>query len=146
MEELRRGEVMIANWHRLAKKETNTVNGDAAKVVKTGEPIEITKNAGKENESVEIKYFESDAAWFKRIRQELGSGKLALPGKRANNGSLAFDVKLKLADGSVYPTTGKMNFVSEKINPATGGFDARAQVSNADGNLRPGQFVRPGVK
>jgi type III restriction enzyme len=75
MEELRRGEVMIANWHRLAKKETNTVNGDAAKVVKTGEPVEITKNAGKENESVEIKYFESDAAWFKRIRQELGSGK-----------------------------------------------------------------------
>lgn len=75
MEEMRRGEVMIANWHRLAKKETNTVNGDSAKVVKTGEPVEIVKNAGKENESVEVKYFESDAAWFKRIRQELGSGK-----------------------------------------------------------------------
>lgn len=75
MEELRRGEVMIANWHRLAKKETNTVNGDSAKVVKTGEPVEVLKNAGKENESVEVKYFESDAAWFKRIRQELGSGK-----------------------------------------------------------------------
>lgn len=30
MEELRRGEVMIANWHRLAKKETNSVNGDSA--------------------------------------------------------------------------------------------------------------------
>jgi type III restriction enzyme len=75
MEELRRGEVMIANWHRLAKKETNTVNGDAAKVVKTGEPVEVIKNAGKENETVETKYFESDAAWFKRIRQELGSGK-----------------------------------------------------------------------
>ncbi|MBN8948941.1 MAG: DEAD/DEAH box helicase family protein [Rhizobiales bacterium] len=75
MEELRRGEVMIANWHRLAKKETNTVNGDSAKVVKTGEPVEVVKNAGKENESVEVKYFESDAAWFKRIRRELGSGK-----------------------------------------------------------------------
>ncbi len=75
MEDMRRGEVMIANWHRLAKKETNTVNGDSAKVVKTGEPVEIVKNAGKKNESVEIKYFESDAAWFKRIRQELGSGK-----------------------------------------------------------------------
>lgn len=75
MEELRRGEIMIANWHRLAKKETNTVNGDSAKVVKTGEPVEVVRNAGKENESVEIKYFESDAAWFKRIRRELGSGK-----------------------------------------------------------------------
>lgn len=75
MEELRRGEVMIANWHRLAKTETNTVNGDSAKVVKTGVPVEIVKNAGKANESVETRYFESDAAWFKRIRRELGSGK-----------------------------------------------------------------------
>lgn len=75
MEDLRRGEVMIANWHRLAKKETSSVNGTSAKVVKTGEATEIIKNAGKENESVEIKYFESDLAWFKRIRQELGSGK-----------------------------------------------------------------------
>lgn len=86
--------------------------------------------------------FSIPEADFLKVSQELGSGKLALPGKRANNGSLAFDVKLKLADGSVFPTTGKMNFVSEKVNPATGGFDARAQVSNADGNLRPGQFVR----
>ena len=75
MEELRRGEVIIANWHRLAKKETNTVNRDSAKVVKTGEPVEVVKNAGKANESVEIKYYESDAAWFKRVRRELGSGK-----------------------------------------------------------------------
>lgn len=75
MEELRRGEVMIANWHRLAKKETNTVNGDSAKVVKTGEPVEVVVNAGKANATVETKYFESDTAWFKRIRRELGSGK-----------------------------------------------------------------------
>lgn len=75
MEDMRRGEVMIANWHRLAKKETNTVNGDSAKVVKTGEAVEVLKNAGKANEALETKYFESDAAWFKRIRRELGSGK-----------------------------------------------------------------------
>lgn len=75
MEELRRGEVVIANWHRLAKKEINSVNGDSAKVVKTGEPVEVVKNAGKANESVETKYFESDQAWFKRIRRELGSSK-----------------------------------------------------------------------
>ena len=75
MEELRRGEVMIANWHRLAKKETNAVNGDSAMVVKIGEPVEVVQNAGRANESVEIKYFESGAAWFKRVRRELGSGK-----------------------------------------------------------------------
>ncbi|MBV5308990.1 MAG: DEAD/DEAH box helicase family protein, partial [Chromatium okenii] len=75
MSELRRGQVMITNWHRLAKKESNRVNGDSAKVVTTGEPLIISKNAGKANESVEIKHFESDAAWFKRIQKELGSGK-----------------------------------------------------------------------
>lgn len=79
---------------------------------------------------------------FLKVSQELGSGKLALPGKRANNGSLAFDVQLKLSDGNIFPATGKMNFVSEKVNPATGGFDARAQIPNSDGKLRPGQFVR----
>jgi len=79
MEELRRGEVMIANWHRLAKQETSTVNGQSAKVVKTGEPVEVVKNAGKKNETREIKYFESDKAWFQRIRRELGNGRGRAP-------------------------------------------------------------------
>ena len=75
MEELRRGEVMIANWHRLAKKEINTVNGVSANVVKTGDAVLIVKNEGRVNERAEIKYYESDRAWFKRIRRELGSGR-----------------------------------------------------------------------
>ena len=35
-----------------------------------------------------------------------------------------------------------MNFSSEKLNPTTGSFDARAEIANPDGALRPGQFVR----
>lgn len=75
MEALRRGEVMIANWHRLAKRESSSVNGDAARVVKTGEATQVVKNAGKSNEAIETRFFESDRAWLKRIRQELGSGR-----------------------------------------------------------------------
>ena len=86
--------------------------------------------------------FSVTEADFLKLNQDIGSGKLTVPGKRTGNGSLAFDVNLKLADGSVYPVAGKMNFASEKINPATGGFDARAQIPNPDGILRPGQFVR----
>ncbi len=86
--------------------------------------------------------FSVPEADFLKMSRELGSGKIAMPGKRASNGSLSFDVKLKLADGSVFPATGKMNFVSERVNPATGGFDARAQIPNPDGGLHPGQFVR----
>ncbi len=86
--------------------------------------------------------FSVPEADYLKLSKEVGAGKVALPGKKTNNGSLAFDVQLKLADGSMFPTTGKMNFVSEKVNPATGGFDARAQVPNPEGTLRPGQFVR----
>jgi type III restriction enzyme len=75
MEDLRRGEVMVANWHRLAKQETNSVNGDAARVVRTGEAVRVVRNAGKANETVETRYFESDRAWLKRIRDELGTGR-----------------------------------------------------------------------
>jgi membrane fusion protein (multidrug efflux system) len=86
--------------------------------------------------------FSIPEADFLKVSSELGSGKIALPGKRASNGSLGFDIKVKLADGIVFPTGGKMNFVSEKVNPATGGFDARAEIANPEGSLRPGQFVR----
>ena len=57
------------------KKETNSVNGDSAKVVKTGVVTEVVVNAGRADERIETKYFESDQAWFKRVRQELGNGK-----------------------------------------------------------------------
>ncbi|MFZ6749619.1 efflux RND transporter periplasmic adaptor subunit [Undibacterium sp. Ren11W] len=86
--------------------------------------------------------FSIPEADFLKVSSELGSGKIALPSKRASNGSLGFDIKVKLADGSLFPTAGKMNFVSEKVNPATGGFDARAEIANPEGTLRPGQFVR----
>ncbi len=79
---------------------------------------------------------------FLKLNKDVGNGKITLPSKRATNGSLAFAVQIKLADGSVFPTTGKMTFASEKINPATGGFDARAEIPNPKGVLRPGQFVR----
>jgi len=75
MEDLRRGEVMVANWHRLARQETSQVNGDAARVVRTGEAVRVVRNAGKANETVETRYFESDRAWLKRIRAELGTGR-----------------------------------------------------------------------
>jgi membrane fusion protein, multidrug efflux system len=77
-----------------------------------------------------------------RMTKQMNAGQLNVPGKRANNGSLGFDVSVKLADGSVYPRKGKLNFASERVNPATGSFDIRAEIPNPDGALRPGQFVR----
>ncbi len=79
---------------------------------------------------------------YLKLMAEVAQKKVQLPGKRANDGSLPFSVKLKLADGSIYGFSGKMNFASEKINPSTASIEARAEVANPDGMLRPGQFVR----
>ncbi|MEO8118684.1 MAG: efflux RND transporter periplasmic adaptor subunit [Rhodoferax sp.] len=77
-----------------------------------------------------------------RTTRQVSSGQLNVPGKRAANGSLGFTVTVRLADGSLYPRSGKLNFASERVNPQTGSFDARAEIPNPDGSLRPGQFVR----
>ena len=79
---------------------------------------------------------------FLRMNKQLNAGQLSVPGKRMANGSLGFEVKVKQADGSIFARAGKMNFASEKVNPQTGSIDARAEIPNPDGSLRPGQFVR----
>jgi membrane fusion protein, multidrug efflux system len=79
---------------------------------------------------------------FLKLNKQVTEGQLTVPGKRANNGSLGFSVQLKLADGSTFPRTGKLNFASEKVNAQTGNIEARAEIPNPEGNLRPGQFVR----
>jgi membrane fusion protein (multidrug efflux system) len=77
-----------------------------------------------------------------RMTKQVSSGQLRVPGSRASNGSLGFTVNVKLADGSKFPRSGKLNFASEKVNPQTGSFDVRAEIPNPEGTLRPGQFVR----
>ncbi|QLQ03503.1 MAG: efflux RND transporter periplasmic adaptor subunit [Thiobacillus sp.] len=51
-------------------------------------------------------------------------------------------VRLVLADGTRIAATGTLNFSDYKANTQTGAFDMRAEFANADGVLKPGQFVR----
>jgi membrane fusion protein (multidrug efflux system) len=69
-----------------------------------------------------------------RLRKEGEAGRLSIP--------KTFEVELRLADGSVYPRIGKLSFEDVRISPATGTREARAELPNPDGTLRPGQFVR----
>jgi membrane fusion protein (multidrug efflux system) len=71
-----------------------------------------------------------------RLRKEVDAGRLRLP----KNGSV--EVALQLADGTPYPRTGRLNFADVRISPATGTQEARAELPNPEGRLRPGQFVR----
>jgi membrane fusion protein (multidrug efflux system) len=71
-----------------------------------------------------------------RLRKEVASGRVELPG----GGGM--EVALRLADGTVYPHVGQVDFSDVRISPATGTQEARAELPNARGTLRPGQFVR----
>jgi membrane fusion protein (multidrug efflux system) len=70
------------------------------------------------------------------LRKEVAAGRLSLPKDNA------FDVTIKLTDGSVFPRQGRINFADSRVNPSTGSVEYRAEIPNADGALKPGQFVR----
>ncbi|HEU5291606.1 MAG TPA: efflux RND transporter periplasmic adaptor subunit [Cyclobacteriaceae bacterium] len=55
------------------------------------------------------------------------------------------NVQLILADGSVYPHTGEVNFADREIDPKTGTLTVEATFPNPKGLLRPGSFVKTRV-
>lgn len=71
-----------------------------------------------------------------RWQREVAAGQLKLPQRDA------FDVELKLADGSVFPRRGKLSFSDTRVSGSTGTVEAEAEIPNPDGVLKPGQFVR----
>jgi membrane fusion protein (multidrug efflux system) len=70
------------------------------------------------------------------LNRAVAEGRLTLPKDNA------FDVVVRLADGSTLDRKGKINFADTRINPSTGTFEMRAEVANGDRLLKPGQFVR----
>ena len=51
-------------------------------------------------------------------------------------------VTVTMADGSVYPYRGLVNFPDPQIDPKTGTFSVRAEMSNPEQILLPGQFTK----
>jgi membrane fusion protein, multidrug efflux system len=52
------------------------------------------------------------------------------------------NVQLILADGSIYPEKGQVNFADREIDPKTGTLTIEATFPNPKGLLRPGLFVK----
>ena len=75
-----------------------------------------------------------------RLRQDAAAGKLILP--KDNR----FEVAIRFEDGRVYSKTGKLAFTDVRLNNQTGTSDARAEIANPSGEVRPGQFVRAILK
>ncbi|MDR2821013.1 MAG: efflux RND transporter periplasmic adaptor subunit [Desulfovibrio sp.] len=73
---------------------------------------------------------------YMRRQQFARDGRLELPPDRR------YKARLRLLDGSVYPSEGEITFVDSQVQPDTGVIKARAVFSNADGGIMPGQYVR----
>jgi membrane fusion protein (multidrug efflux system) len=71
-----------------------------------------------------------------KLNREAEAGRLTLP----KDGQ--FEVSVKLAEGSTYANSGRLNFSDVRISGTTGTSEARAELPNPTGLLRPGQFVR----
>jgi membrane fusion protein (multidrug efflux system) len=72
-------------------------------------------------------------------RDQIAKGRLKFPASRD------FEVEVVLADGTVFPQRGHINFAEPSFSPETGTFLVRTELPNPKGTLRPGQFVRARV-
>jgi membrane fusion protein (multidrug efflux system) len=71
-----------------------------------------------------------------RFRREAAAGTLIVP----KDGR--FEVAVRFEDGTSYASAGRLAYSDVRFSATTGTSDARAELPNAAGDLRPGQFVR----
>ena len=70
-----------------------------------------------------------------RWRRDIATRRLLVPAR-------VLTVQVTLADGSVFPGTGQLNFIDLALQPLTGTLSLRAEFRNPQHVLLPGQFVR----
>jgi len=81
-------------------------------------------------------YFDADEAEYLKYTR------LAKSGERPSSREAGTPVELQLADESGWPHKGKMDFVDNQFDAATGTMRARAVFENSDLLLSPGLFAR----
>ncbi len=67
---------------------------------------------------------------------------LAARQKEIAGNSAAFEARVVLPDGSVFPSIGKKDFDDNAINPSTGTIAVRYLFDNSNGLLLPGAYVK----
>jgi membrane fusion protein, multidrug efflux system len=63
-------------------------------------------------------------------------------GSRTERGRQELPIRLALANDTDFPREGRLNFLDNRIDPATGTIRGRALFRNSDHSLTPGLFVR----
>ena len=105
---------------------------DAGSYVQTGEQSLLA--TVQQIDPIYVEYSVSEQEIL-RWQQMIDTGQVRVP----ETTSLPFTIEL--ADGSNYPSTGRINFFSVQISPTTGTALARGEIANPEKRLRPGQLV-----
>lgn len=84
-------------------------------------------------------YFDADEQIFLRYSTAAGS-KGSLRGQ--GHGAAELPIRMALANEEGYPRVGRMDFLDNQLDGATGTIQGRAVFRNPDGLLTPGLFVR----
>lgn len=77
----------------------------------------------------------SEIEWL-TVQGEKANGSLRVPADSE------LEVRLALADGTIYEHPGRINYSAVRIDEDTGTYALRARFPNPDGALKAGQFVR----
>jgi membrane fusion protein (multidrug efflux system) len=75
-----------------------------------------------------------------KLKKDVEAGRLTPPREGK------YEIAVRFEDGTTYAKPGRLAFSDVRVGSVTGTVDARAELPNPDGVLRPGQFVRVFVK
>lgn len=101
------------------------------------EPNPVILNVVSQTDTVLVEFFLTETQYLEAARRYLDetvNGKQP-EGERAT-------LELILADGSVYPENGQVDFIDREVDPTTGAILLQASFPNPRGLLRPGQFAK----
>ncbi len=99
-------------------------------------PNPVILNTVSRIDTVLVQFFITETQYLTAARRLLQEG------QRAGRGTRKADLELILADGSLYPNKGKVDFVDRGVDPTTGAMMVQASFPNPDELLRPGQFAK----
>lgn len=111
---------------------TSRANVTEGNLVSVGDPVLTTVVS---SDRIYAYFDASEAIYLKYMRA-------ARDGSRPSSRQNANQVRLGLANEEGYPHEGKMDFVDNRLNPATASMRGRAVFDNKDGLYTPGLFAR----
>lgn len=99
-------------------------------------PNPIILNVVSRIDTILVEFFITETQYL-RIARHAGT-----PLSEMRPGENSPELELILADGSLYPHKGRVNFVDRDVDPTTGAMLVQASFPNPDELIRTGQFAR----